>query len=184
MLAYNQQIEDNIFVHPVSAHWDYKYSEYENDHDCPGSRVSESCIICYVDQPSGSGSSCYGEARYKPTHGEEWQNLARLYLNNNIRVTNDILATKFTELANVWEVEIMFMSSVHDMAMTNSYQSIIGMGEDVVPLILKELERKPNHWFWALRALKNENPVPPEDAGNIKKMAEAWLRLGRQKGWI
>jgi len=39
---------------------------------------------------------------------------------------------------------------------------MIGLGWPVVPLILEELNREPNQWFWALEAITEQNPVPPE----------------------
>jgi hypothetical protein len=65
------------------------------------------------------------------------------------------------------------------MAMLEPYQRIIGMGPAVVPLILEELEREPGHWFWALESITEQNPVPPESAGKVGQMAEAWTRWGR-----
>ena len=47
------------------------------------------------------------------------------------------------------------------------------MGEPVVPLILDELRREPDHWFWALEAITEENPVRPEDVGIVRRMADA-----------
>jgi hypothetical protein len=58
------------------------------------------------------------------------------------------------------------------------------MGPAAVPLILRELERQPDHWFWALTAITGEDPVRPEDAGNIERMAQAWLALGQEQGYI
>jgi hypothetical protein len=69
------------------------------------------------------------------------------------------------------------------MAMHPAYQQIIGMGEDVIPLILWELEKTPNHWFWALRAISDEDPVKPEERGNIHKMAQSWLKWGKEHGY-
>ena len=39
------------------------------------------------------------------------------------------------------------------MTLLRPYQRIIGMGLPVVPLILEELEREPDQWFWALEAI-------------------------------
>ena len=48
----------------------------------------------------------------------------------------------------------------------------------------RELEREPDHWFWALEAITQENPVPPEAAGRVAKMAEAWIAWGKQQGYL
>jgi hypothetical protein len=64
-----------------------------------------------------------------------------------------------------------------------AYLEIISHGEKMIPFILKDLQQKPSHWFIALKTLaKNCSPVKPEDAGNIKKMTEAWLAWGRANG--
>lgn len=94
------------------------------------------------------------------------------------------LERSFTELAERWRQETAVMSSATMMAMHPAYQRIIGMGERAVPLILRELEREPDHWFWALGAITGENPVPPEDAGDVEKMAEAWIDFGRRRGYL
>lgn len=93
---------------------------------------------------------------------------------------------QFKELADDWRLQKGPISSVTLKSMIPSYQRIIGLGSGVIPLILKELERQPDHWFYALEMLtaENENPVSDRDAGNIKKMAAAWVRWGKEKGII
>ncbi len=86
-------------------------------------------------------------------------------------------------LANEWRAETAFMSSVTDMAMHPAYQRIIGMGQPVVPYLLRELAMKPDHWFWALKAITDVDPVPACDRGNIQRMADAWVRWGKQQGF-
>ena len=76
------------------------------------------------------------------------------------------------------------MSNTAQMAMLRSYQSIIGMGDPAIPLLLEELQREPDQWFWALEAITLENPVPVEARGKVDEMARAWIEWGRQKGYI
>jgi len=70
------------------------------------------------------------------------------------------------------------------MAMLKPYQQIIGMGAPVVPLILEELQREPDHWFWALEAITQENPVPKEALGKVLQMAQAWVEWGKNQGYL
>jgi hypothetical protein len=70
------------------------------------------------------------------------------------------------------------------MALLQPYQRIIGMGSGVVPLILEQLQREPDQWFWALEAITEENPVPPEAAGNTHQMAAAWIEWGKSRGLV
>lgn len=90
----------------------------------------------------------------------------------------------FERLARQWREETATMPSVAQMAMHPAYQRIIGMGPKAVPLILRELERRSDHWFWALTAITGENPASPEDAGDIQRMRDAWLKFGVQRGYL
>lgn len=98
--------------------------------------------------------------------------------------SEEALKATFHQLASRWKEETKLLSSPSAMAMHPSYQSIIGLGPNVIPLVLRELCDHGGHWFWALKALTREDPVPPHEAGRIKKMTEAWLQWGKQKGYL
>ncbi len=68
--------------------------------------------------------------------------------------------------------------------MLPAYQAIIGMGRTALPFIFEELHQRGGHWFWALRAITGENPVPPEHRGNVEAMTQDWLRWARDRGGI
>lgn len=91
--------------------------------------------------------------------------------------------SRFATLAEQWKQETAHYSNVAKRALHPAYQEIIGMGERVVPLLLAELRREPDDWFWALHAITGVDPVPPTSCGNVRKMAEAWLQWGSQKGY-
>jgi hypothetical protein len=93
------------------------------------------------------------------------------------------IAQKFEELVDIWDREMSGSSFVGEKTSHRAYQQIIEMGDAVIPLILKELETKPNHWFVALRVITGENPVLPEQRGKIKQMTEAWLQWGKERGY-
>ena len=87
----------------------------------------------------------------------------------------------FEDLKAEWKSKTRYMSNSAQMATVWPYQKIIGMGHVALPLILKELERETDHWFWALEAISGENPVTADDAGNIDAMAKAWIAWGRDQ---
>ena len=89
----------------------------------------------------------------------------------------------FRELVATWKRERGPHSSSARLAEHPANQQIVAMGPGVVPLLLQELEREPDHWFRALKALTGADPVPPASAGNIRAMAEAWVRWGRAQGY-
>src|SRR5438067_9872776 len=91
---------------------------------------------------------------------------------------------RFQRLAAEWKQRSRHMSNTAQMAMLRPYQQIIGMGREAVPLILEELQREPNQWFWALEAITAENPVPSEAAGNVGLTAQAWIDWGRKQGLL
>jgi hypothetical protein len=90
---------------------------------------------------------------------------------------------RFHILAERWKKETAHQSNMAKKALHPAYQKIIGMGERVVPLLLAELRREPDDWFWALHAITGANPVPSANRGNLRAMAEAWLQWGSEKGY-
>lgn len=82
-------------------------------------------------------------------------------------------SARFGRLAAKWKEERQFLSSSTQMAMCPSYQQIFGMGRDALPLIFHELANEPDHWFWALKSITGEDPVPAEQRGIIRAMASA-----------
>jgi hypothetical protein len=118
------------------------------------------------------------------------QNVRRVYyrlLKNESAATNAKEAKiqrQFRKLADAWRLQTAAVSSTSEIVSNFYYYQIIGLGEGVVPYILRELESKGGQWYLALRAITNENPVPDEEIGNIKKMKAAWLKWGRERGLI
>jgi hypothetical protein len=94
------------------------------------------------------------------------------------------IESRFRALATRWQRETAAHSSVSQIAMHPAYQEVIGLGYAAIPLILRELQQRPNHWFWALRAITGEDPIQPEQRGKIREMASAWLQWGREHGYI
>jgi hypothetical protein len=94
------------------------------------------------------------------------------------------LEKKFSTLRDEWKAGVALSSSAVDMILHPAYQKIIGMGSSALPLLLRELEREPDHWFWALASISCENPVPMDDAGDLDRMAMRWLAWGRTRGLI
>lgn len=97
--------------------------------------------------------------------------------------TPETARDRFTRLAARWKDESRYMSNTAQMALLWSYQSIIGMGREAVPFILDELRREQKQWFWALRAITGDDPVPKEFAGLVRESAQAWIDWGVRNGY-
>ncbi len=99
------------------------------------------------------------------------------------RTTEPLFSRRFQTLAAQWKQETRHLSLTSDIVLNTAYQQIVGMGMPAVPLLLRELQEQPDHWFWALRSITGENPITPDDRGRLPKMAEAWLQWGRNHGY-
>ena len=98
-------------------------------------------------------------------------------------VPNVSLEENFLQLSQQWRQETGMLSVVSKIVIHPTYQRIIGMGQPVIPLIFRELEREPDHWFWALQSITGENPVSVDRRGDIVQMAAAWLEWGKAHGY-
>ncbi|MCY4661001.1 MAG: hypothetical protein OXF93_14475 [Acidobacteria bacterium] len=91
---------------------------------------------------------------------------------------------RFDMYAEEWTAQTSHLSVLSRRVMHPSYQRIIGLGRDALPLILDRLLSRPDHWFWALRSISGEDPVRPEDVGTFDAMRDAWVSWGRRHGLI
>ena len=91
---------------------------------------------------------------------------------------------RFRELKEDWKSKTRHLSNTAQISLVFPYQMIIGMGPQVIPLILSELEKDPDHWFWALEAITGENPVTKKEAGDMEASAQAWILWGKQNGLL
>jgi hypothetical protein len=91
---------------------------------------------------------------------------------------DSLVENQFKELAARWYKETRHISSLTKIILNPAYQRIIGLGPMAVRFILRELEQRPNHWFWALESITGENPVQPDD--DFDSAVQAWLRWGQE----
>ena len=149
--------------HPITVSPSIAVVQRAYDWFCAPTYKAET--ICY----SGLGGDAVGDQR-------------------NLVVT-DPLADEwltFQRLAKQWRSQRGATSSITEAALCPAYQSIIGMGESVVPFILWQLRsegEEPDQWFWALMAITKATPVRDEDRGDFVKMSQAWLEWGTREGY-
>jgi hypothetical protein len=99
-------------------------------------------------------------------------------------LTADELRRTFEELAEAWRERTRYKSFIQKLYSAPEYQRIIGLGRPVVALLLQDLEREPQFWFWALECITGENPVPESvsASGDIRATTDAWVRWGYAHG--
>jgi hypothetical protein len=93
----------------------------------------------------------------------------------------ETVEVRFRRLEAQWKADTEFLSDAGKIINHPAFRAIIGLGEEVVPLMLRDLEAQPSLWVWALPEVTGQNPVPQSDGGNIRKMTDAWLQWGYQK---
>ena len=94
------------------------------------------------------------------------------------------LRQRFDRYADEWRAQTVHTSVLARRIMHPSYQKIIGLGRGALPFILDRLSSQPDHWFWALRSISDEDPVMPEDVGRFDAMRDAWIKWGRDRGLV
>lgn len=105
-----------------------------------------------------------------------------------IRLVSDpaprpILEDSFSQLVKTWRRETAIHSSILKKVTHPAYLRIIGMGPDAIPLILKEMKRRPGHWFCALDAV-TQGDSPVQDWQNLEQATQAWIKWGETKGYL
>lgn len=93
------------------------------------------------------------------------------------------IEARFQRLAGVWLAETAAISSTSDLVAHPAFLEIVNMGPAVIPLLLRELERKTGHWHRALRRITGVEPVPRPEPGDIAEARAAWLRWGKEQGY-
>jgi len=89
---------------------------------------------------------------------------------------------RFQTLVAEWKEATDHLSATDEIAMHPAYQQIIGMGSDALPLILEELRQRGGYWYWALKAITGDDPVPETDRGKVPLMKKAWLKWAEDRG--
>lgn len=120
-------------------------------------------------------------------HFPNSNHVIRLYTKNtSISPQPSAFEKQFYSLSKKWKKEVGGYSTMIHITGNDNYLDIIGMGKDVVPLILKELEKEADYWFVALKhtAKPDTDPVPDDHYGDIEKMREDWLNWGKEQKLI
>ena len=83
----------------------------------------------------------------------------------------------FEALSSVWHRDTDRLSSLARKFDHPSYRAVLARGKEAVPFILREIERQPGHWHYALRTLTGADPVPP--GATATEACQRWVAWGR-----
>ena len=116
----------------------------------------------------------------------------RLALNDSWKLTYSILPKgiselefQFNDLATKWKAETGLFSIDRDRV-NDTFLDIISLGKDIVPFILKDLQKPTGtaRWHIALKTLTKANPVLNEELNKSKLIKERWIKWGKDKNII
>jgi hypothetical protein len=99
-----------------------------------------------------------------------------------VRLRSEQIREEFLSLEERWRRDTKHLSQVSKKVVHPAYFRIMGMVERVIPLLLEALRDRPAHWFEALKATANEDPVTQGSSPSIAR--ETWLEWGKRKGLI
>lgn len=93
------------------------------------------------------------------------------------------IAARFEQLSEEVFEECMMVSSPSQIALHPSYQEIIGLGKNAIPLLIRKLDEVPTMWFWALEAITGVNPVPKKHKGKVSVMVQDWKNWAKENAY-
>src|SRR6516162_7417276 len=73
--------------------------------------------------------------------------------------SDESVEERLRRLEAIWDAETLVLSDPARITAHWAFQEILGMGDAVVPLMLRDLEREPKLWVWALPRITGEDPV-------------------------
>src|ERR1700678_1797484 len=76
---------------------------------------------------------------------------------------------KFRRLEAQWNADTLVLSDPGKIMGHPAMVAIIAMGEEVVPIILREMQAQPSLLVWALPKITGENLAPPKIEGGFRK---------------
>jgi hypothetical protein len=90
---------------------------------------------------------------------------------------------RVVRLLGRWREETAYLSSSTKITGHPAYQELIALGPAALPFLFRDLEQTGDgHLSKALAAITGAHPVPAEERGQVRKIAETWLRWARENG--
>jgi hypothetical protein len=101
----------------------------------------------------------------------------------------DSVEQQFCRLEAEWQTDTRYLSNPGKIMSHPAMRAIVERGEEVLPIILRDLQAKPSLLVWALPEITGESLAPPNLEGgflkwNVSAQIDAWMQWGREKGLI
>ena len=97
--------------------------------------------------------------------------------------TAETVEQRVGRLLRTWREQTAYESSSTRATGHPAYQELASVGPAALPFLFRDLEQTGDgHLAKALTAITGAHPVPPDVRGDIRKVADAWLRWARENG--
>ena len=96
----------------------------------------------------------------------------------------DSINQRVAQLLGRWREETLYLSSSTQITAHPAYQELIALGPAALPFLFVDLERTGDgHLSKALTAITGAQPVPDDQRGQVRNIAETWLRWAKDNGY-
>jgi hypothetical protein len=154
------------------GHWDLALGEITGERPFPASAAGRITLIEQFWLVWGVEKGYLPPAPYPTTS------------NGPTPSVTETMVQRFDRLADRWLDETAYLSSTDDTVAHPAFKEIVSMGEAVIPLILRRMEKGEGHWFLALSRITGEKPYPPSAAGKIEQIDQAWFAWAKARGYV
>src|SRR5437588_8689216 len=98
--------------------------------------------------------------------------------------TAESVEQQVVHLLERWRDETAYLSDSTQILGHPAYQELIALGPAALPFLFRDLEQtKDGHLYKALTAITGTQPVPDDVCGQMRKIAEIWLRWAADNGY-
>jgi hypothetical protein len=98
--------------------------------------------------------------------------------------TAETLEQPVARLLRTWRDETAYLSSSTAITEHPAYLELIALGPVALPFLFRDLELTGDgHLSKALTAITGVRPIPADERGQVRKIAESWLRWARENGY-
>ncbi len=104
--------------------------------------------------------------------------------NAAITATTETLEQQVQRLLTTWRREVAVISSSTIRTAHPAYRELIALGTAALPYLFRDLEQtNDGHLSRALVEITGARPIPVELRGQVRAIAESWLKWGRENGY-
>jgi hypothetical protein len=87
-------------------------------------------------------------------------------------------------LLAIWRKEMAVISSSTVRAAHPAYRELIALGPPALPFLFRDLEQtRDGHLSRALVEITGARPIPGDERGQVRAIADHWLNWARENGY-